>query len=100
MAKVLRLSNGVARGFQDGSSITIYDEYVTIGVGGLAANTAITLPLSQTYTADELEVYINGQRADVLIDFNYVGSAPRTQITITFALFEGEIIRFRIDRLA
>ena len=98
MGKFLRLSAGVARSFDEGSAITIYDQVFTVGGGGLTAGTNITLPSSGTYTSDELEVYLNGQRVKVSDDYNYVGSPPRTQITFTFDLLAGEQVRFRVDR--
>ena len=68
--------------------------------GPITTGTPITLPSSQTYESDELEVYINGMRVESLIDYNYVGSIPRTQVSFTFDIIVGDIIRFRIDRSA
>lgn len=102
MAKFLRLSNGVPRSFNESATLPIYDETIEIGVdtapGGVATGNPITLPSSQTYEGEELEVYLNGQRADSLIDYNFVGIAPRTQISFTFDLVDGDKVRFRRDR--
>src|SRR5690348_981835 len=99
MGKFLRLSQGVPRSFDESSSITIYDASITVGGGGLTSGTPVTLPSSQTYSSEELEVFLNGIRLDNVEDYNYVGgSPPRTQITFTFDIEAGEIIRFRIDR--
>jgi len=35
-----------------------------------------------------------------VFDYNYVGSGTRTQITMTFDLVAGDVIRFRVDRSA
>lgn len=98
MAKFLQLVNGVPRMVSESSSLTIYDQSVTIGAGGLATGAPLTLPNSQTYTDYELEVYFNGQRVEDSLDYNFVGVAPRTQITFTFDLVQGDIVRLRIDR--
>lgn len=110
MGDFLRLSNGIPRSFNEASSVTIYDEELEVvqsGAGAGEINVAdaetgdpITLPSGQTYEDDELEIYLNGQRAGVLSDYNYVGGIPRTQISFTFDLVVGDVIRFRIDRPA
>lgn len=107
MGRFLRLSNGVARSFDESSSLAIYDVDIEIVassptgnqlVGPIIAGTSITLPASQTYTSNELEVYLNGQRAEVVLDYNFVGSPLRTQISFTFNLVVGDHLRLRIDR--
>lgn len=100
MAKFLRLVNGIGRMFDESSATTIYDQNTVIGVGGLTTGTPITLPSSQTYDSSELEVYLDNIRLTPGIDYNYVSSPPRTQITFTFDLLENETVRFRIDRSA
>lgn len=82
----------------ESSSLSIYDQTTIIGVGGISTGAPLTLPNSQTYTGIELEVYLNGQRVEDVLDFNWVGTAPRTQITMTFDLIQGDQVRFRIDR--
>jgi len=110
MGKFLRLVNGRPK-MQDEAAggVTIYDENLEVvsgtpGAGEIEGpiNTgvAITLPSSQTYSDDELEVYLNNMRLDSVYDYNYVGSGSRTQISMTFDLEVGDIIRFRIDRAA
>lgn len=84
--------------FDESSTPTIYDETYTVPGGGLTSGSPITLPASRTYTGEELEIYLNGQRCNDGEDFQYVGVAPRSQIQFTFDLNAGEKIRFRIDR--
>jgi len=110
MAKFTRLVNGILRSFDEtGGSVAIYDEALDVVSGSpgpgqitgpVTAGTNITLPLSQTYTSEELEVRLNGIRLESVIDYNYVGSPPRTQVTLTFDLVIGDRIHFRIDRSA
>jgi hypothetical protein len=100
LAKVLEMVNGIRRLRTEAGTVSIYDETSTIGVGGLTTGSPLTLPSSQTYTSDELEVYLNGQRMDAVLDYNVEGSPPRTQISWTFDLVENDLVRFRIDRSA
>lgn len=109
MGRFLRLTNGIPRGAEEagGAGVTIYDsELLVVGanpqtgeiLGPITTGTPITLPNSKTYTSEELEVYLNGQRLNDIIDYNYEGTAPRTQISFTFEIIVGDRIRFRIDR--
>jgi hypothetical protein len=98
MGRFLRLVNGVPRMYDEASSVSIYDETVTLGVGGLTTGQPMTLPSSKTYTGPELGVYFNGQRIEDVLDYTWYGSAPRTQVAFTFDLVEGDKIRFIIDR--
>ena len=110
MGKFLRLVNGVPKMMDEAAGgVTIYDESLVVvsgtpGAGEIQApittGTPITLPSSQTYDSAELEVYLNGQRIDSVYDYNYEGDTPRTQISMTFDLEVGDILRFRIDRIA
>lgn len=93
--KVLALVNGVAR--MVASADLIYDEVVVVPSEGWIAPQNVTLPGSQTYEGEELQVYLDGQRLEENVDFNYVGSSPRTQIQTTFDLLGGERLRFRIE---
>jgi hypothetical protein len=93
MAKFLQIVNGIPR--MVSTSSTTYDQLATIG-GTITAGTAITLPSSQTYTGVELQVYVNGIFQEVTVDYNYVGSAPRTQVTFTYDLLTTDQLRFRI----
>lgn len=99
MAKFLRISNGVPRMFEEFSSVSIYDQIIAY-VSTVTTGTAVTLPLSQTYTSGELEVYLNGVRLESVFDYNYISSPPRTQVSFTFDLISGDELRFRIDRSA
>lgn len=107
MGKFLRLSNGVPRSFQESSSLTIYDQSLTVVAAGAGPNEIngpinagvnVTLPGSQQYTAAELQIYLNGDRLEPIFDYAYVGSAPRTQVQFTFQLVVGDRVDFRIDR--
>lgn len=97
MANFLRLQNGVPRSFAESGSPAIYDQGVDV-VAPISAGTNITLPASQTYDSNELEVYLNGTRLESILDYTYVGSPPRTQIQFNFDLVVGDHYRFRIDR--
>lgn len=74
-------------------STYIYDQVIT-GSNVTAGNT-ITLPLSKTYSDAELELYLSGQLLQSIVDYNYVGVIPRTQITLTFNLESADRLRFR-----
>lgn len=104
MAKFLRLSNGVPRSFDESGSPAIYDRTISILASGavspdlngpISAGTNITLPSGQTYTGEELQVYLNGLRLDDVLDYNTTSS---TQIQMTFSLEAGDKLRFYIDR--
>ena len=99
MGKFTRIVSGVLRSFDEASSLTIYDQTYSVN-STVSTGTPITLPSSGTYTSGELEVYLNGQRLDDAVDYNYVGSPPRTQVSFTFDLLTGDEIRFRVDRAA
>ena len=79
------------------SSVTIYDEVIAVGSGGITTGTSISLPSAGTYSGDDLEVYLNGEFMEKDLDWNEVGSVPRTDIQMTFDLVEGDRLRFRID---
>lgn len=97
MGKFLRIVSGVPRSFEETGSVTIYNEVLSVGTT-ITAGTNVTLPASGTYTSEELEVYLNGQRLSVSEDYNYVGSPPRTQVAFTFDLISGDKVMFRVDR--
>jgi len=110
MGKFLRLVNGVPKMMDESAGgVTIYDTNIDIvsgtpGAGELqgpiSAGTPITLPDSKTYEDDELEIYVRNMRVDAVYDYAYEGDVPRTQISFTFDLEVGDVIRFRIDRSA
>lgn len=104
MAKFTRIVNGVLRSFEESGSPTIYDRTISIVASGavspdlngpVTSGTNITLPSGQTYTGDELQVYLNGLRLDDVLDYNTTSS---TQIQMTFNLEAGDKLRFYIDR--
>ena len=92
--RALTLINGIPRMADITASIPTYVGVYTVGVGGLAANTDITLPSSGSYTDIELHVFWDGQLMIAGIDYTYVGSGTRTKIQMTFALLANETIQF------
>lgn len=107
MAKFLRLSNGVARSFDEALSTAIYDESLTVVasspganeiIGPINAGVDITLPNGGTYESAELQVNLNGQELQPVLDYNYTGAGTRTQVSFTFQILVGDIIDFRVDR--
>ena len=64
--------------------------------GAVSAGTPITLPNDYTYTGDEMQVWCTNTSLDSGYDWNFVGSAPRTQISFTFELKSHDQIRIRI----
>lgn len=108
MANFLRLSNGLPRSFPESSSLTIYDQSLAVVASGATSGqingpvitgTSITLPGGQTYTGAELQIYLNGDRVEVVFDYTYVGSGSgKTQVQFTFDLMVLDRIDFRIDR--
>lgn len=104
MAQVLSLVNGVPKMVQESAATTIYDEHLTVISGTAGANevsgpistgSPVTLPGSKSYTGEELEVYLGGQRLEDVFDYNHNTS---TTVTFTFDLEVGDRLRFRIDR--
>lgn len=95
MATGLRLISGIPR-MQDVSVVPgdIYDETTLMGAP-VTAGVSITLPASETYEDKELKIELNGQLLEAVIDYNYVGSIPRTQIQMTFDLVVGDRLRFK-----
>lgn len=77
---------------------SVYDETVVAGVGGISSGTPITLPNSGTYTDDDLEIFRNGQFLEPNgIDYNILGTAPRTQFSLVEDLAEGERLHLRVE---
>lgn len=99
MAKKLTLVNGLPRMVDESASPTIYDETFSVGAT-ISTGTPVTLPNSGTYSDEELEVRLNGVRMDSGSDYSFVGSPPRTQVTFTFDLVDGDVLNFRVDRSA
>jgi hypothetical protein len=92
MARYVTIVDGVPRLAVD-PGVALYDQSYSV-VAPITSGTAITLPASETYTGAELQVFLNGQLLDDTFDFNWVGSPPRTQITMTFDLVIGDVVRF------
>lgn len=104
MGKFLRLVNGAARQFDESASISIYDETLAVVesspgseeiLGPITAGVSIALPDGRTYSGDELEVYLDGERQNPGFDYTYSSS---TEIAFTFEIKPLDVIRFRIDR--
>jgi len=104
MAKFLRLVNGVGRSFNESASSPIYDETIEIVASSpssgqslpITSGSPVTLPASQTYTGEELQIFLNGNYLEDVIDYTFTSS---TQVTFTFDLEVGDKLRFRIDRI-
>lgn len=92
----LQIVNGVARGVTVAASI--YEQTVTVGPGGISTGTPVTLPSAETYDSTELTVRLNGQLLENVIDYQYEGTVPRTQVSFTFDLVEGDRIVFRKEQ--
>ena len=60
------------------------------------ALTPIKLPKRGTYKGDELIVCVNTKRLAHLIHYNYDEKTPRTSVWLTFDLYKGDIITFRL----
>lgn len=106
MGNFTRIVNGVLRSFAESNSLTIYDQPLLVVASGaisgqvngpIVTGTPVTLPLGKTYTAYELEVYLNGQRLEDVVDYSFNSS---TAVAFTFDIIVGDLIRFRIDRPA
>ena len=107
MSYALSLINGLPRLISVGSSPTVVNDYFDVVVSGasgqnqrneaqVTASTTITLPNSISYDGTELLIFVNNIPQDQLLDFNWVGTAPRTQIFFTYDLKAGDHVRFRI----
>jgi hypothetical protein len=106
MAKKLQLVDGIPRMVEESSSIVIYDQTLLVVASGagageingpITAGAPVTLPGGQSYTSNELEVYLKTDRLIPVFDYNFNSS---TTITFTFQLIVSDVIRFRIDRTA
>lgn len=104
MAKKLALVSGIPRMVDESASPTIYDEtleVVSSGAGAgeingpISAGTPVTLPSAKTYTGDELECYIDGDRLTPVFDYTFDSTST---VAFTFELKAGDVLRFRIDR--
>jgi hypothetical protein len=89
------------------SYVAVYDQRITVVSGTPVGNqitgpvspgTNVTLPSAETYNSSELKIYLNGQKLKATVDWNTVGSLPRTQVTFTDTLQVGDKIDFVIER--
>jgi hypothetical protein len=80
-------------------TLSFYDQTLVVGVGGITAGTPITLPAAGTYQGAELMLWFRGQALEYIYDYTYVGSAPHTQVTLTFNLVQTDRLRFTTETL-
>lgn len=87
--------------------VSIYDQRITVVSGAPVGNqitgpvspgTNVTLPSAETYNSSELKIYLNGQKLKATVDWNTVGSVPRTQVTFVDTLQVGDKLDFLIER--
>jgi hypothetical protein len=100
MGYFLRLVNGVPRMREEAATAAnpeIYEASIEV-VSPIVAGTSITLPNGETFDSKELEIKFNGLDLEQIYDYVYVGSVPRTQIQLTFALAVGDRLDFRKTR--
>jgi hypothetical protein len=101
MGKALQIINGIARQAEVSAIVTIYDETITVGEGGLPEFSTLTLPDSGNYKSLELRVFVNGQFLGADVDYEYVGNGgTRTQVLMYEALNQSDKVRFRINKSA
>ena len=62
----------------------------------IPAMTSIPLPKKGEYGSDELIVCVNTRRLTHLVHYNYDLNSPHTSIWLTFDLYKGDIITFRL----
>lgn len=101
MAKFLKLVNGVPRMIEANQSeahLSVVNSPSSPNeiAGPIAANTPITLPNSLSYTDTNMNIYMNGIRLIPGIEYNYVGTPPRTQVSFTFQLLVGDRLFFEV----
>jgi len=74
-----------------------YDESI-VYAAGLTSGSSITLPNGEIYkdsAAKDLIVIFNDRCAEVVRDFNVVGSGDKTQIQTVYDLPVDTVVRFR-----
>jgi hypothetical protein len=106
MAKFLQIVNGVARSVE--AFPAIEEARLTVVASSPGANeivptvsgTPITIPDSIEYTDKELNIFFDGQKLYPILDYNYEGTAPRTQVSFTFDLLAGDKLFFEKEREA
>lgn len=92
-AVFLKIVNGVPKHVSLVSA-GVYEEDIDV-TSTITTGSPVTLPNSGTYENVELEVFLNGNRLSAGADYNYVGSPPRTQVSFTFDLLNGDKLKFR-----
>ncbi len=117
--RVLKLVNGVMRGVESGDATvltspngsrhhlkvtnegvlntttgTVYNETLVIGVGGVSTGSPITLPNSETYLGQELQVELNSSVVELGSDYEYTGIGVKNEIAFTFDLVQGDEVTF------
>ena len=93
MAKTLQLLNGIPRSVETAVA-DLYDATYVVE-SPISSGTPITLPGSETYTDQELFVFLNDILQEVVLDYNYEDSPPRPEISFTFDLIAGDRVRFK-----
>jgi len=63
--------------------------------GTVTSGTEVSLPSGMTYTNYEVEIFLNGMRLSLTEDYAYVGSVPRSKVTFTFDLVDGDKLSFK-----
>lgn len=96
MGKFLRLSNGVARSFEEAAGTPAYNEVIDVA-SDISAGTPVTLPNSGTYEDKEILIFVNGKYIQLGEGWNLVGVAPRTQVSFSDDILTGDLISFYIN---
>jgi hypothetical protein len=90
---LLTLVNGIPRMVASAAAPAIYDHELT--ASNTSTGTPVTLPASGSFTGQELEVYLNGQRLEMSTDWAASGAGPTyTAVTFTFPLVLGDLVQF------
>lgn len=93
MATYMTIIGGIPCLVSDSSAV--YEMTITPGV--LSANTPITLPSSKTYIDKELTIWLNGIKLELGVEWQTVGSPPRTQFSLTMATIASDRIIVRTE---
>lgn len=87
--------NGVARLNPGNASLTEPTEIMVVPQGGIKAGAPVTLPHGRTFRKVKIE--LNGEKLAYLLDFHYVGRAPRSKVRFTFDLRDADRLRFTVE---
>ncbi len=88
-----KIVNGYLRPVSETNYVAIYSETWVPGIT-TPSGTNVTLPNSGTYTGKELQIYINGILQTYLIDYVYIGSGTKTQVSFNLDLKTTDSIQF------